>query len=627
MTPLVWKELTSWHESTKMEWVVLWSLAVVVVVWSRMWQKKTQVPSYEEIPSHILSHAATKKELSELNGKIDIAIIGSGVGALVSAALLTRCGYRVAVFEQHSVVGGSTHVYHKAGFDFDVGVHYVGNQMDRWHSAFRVLFDLVSDSQLEWCRIAETYDVAYNGKTGERLEFTGDPKHNRNTILNNFPDIDPRTLDEYYRRCKQARILANIALFALKCLPRCVTRLVWSLGYGSLYNKLCTRKTIDVLRACGLPDDVIGAITYSWGDYGTPPGQSPFFIQAFMENHYDGGAFFPKGGSTSIAKTIVAAIKRRGGGVFAATPVDSIITRRNWRGNHVAVGIIARGVEIRVRKAVISNAGFGRTFEVDMYGNPPLVSQVAGAQQLGCVHKKEATVPFKPSPAFWYLFVGLDGTDQELELLGQNVWHLKHWDHDKAMEELLSGNTAREGVDAEPALVFLSNESAKDPDYQKNHPGKSTAVMIAWTSPEWFREWNKKPAGQRGNDYNKLKSDMTNKLLQILYLHFPLTKGRVTFADIGSPLTASRFLGRNAGEIYNLDHNASRFETLDAQLALHPETTISGLFLTGQDTVAVSICGAAMSGLATASRVSGLAFLVFCLPLVSGYLVWSTLLA
>ncbi|HEY8915657.1 MAG TPA: NAD(P)-binding protein, partial [Chitinophaga sp.] len=36
----------------------------------------------------------------------DVAIIGSGLGGLVCGALLSRNGYRVAVFEKNKQIGG-----------------------------------------------------------------------------------------------------------------------------------------------------------------------------------------------------------------------------------------------------------------------------------------------------------------------------------------------------------------------------------------------------------------------------------------------------------------------------------------------------------------------------------------
>ena len=255
----------------------------------------SRLPSYDEIPSTILHHLASKQALRELDGRIDVAIIGSGIGALTTASILSRFGYKVAVFEQHTTIGGSTHMYKTAGYDFDVGVHYVGGRLDHWSSVFRILYNYLSDGKLEWNRIAETFDVAYNSTTKERIEFTGDRDANRKTLLAHFPDLDTKALDLYYEKCRKARNVAYIS-WALKCLPPTLTRWVWNLGYGKLYQRHCMGTTLQVMRdECGLPEDVIGAITYSYGDYGTTPKESPFFIQAFMDNHYDDGAFFPKG--------------------------------------------------------------------------------------------------------------------------------------------------------------------------------------------------------------------------------------------------------------------------------------------------------------------------------------------
>jgi all-trans-retinol 13,14-reductase len=390
------------------------------------------LPSYHEIPGTIVHHLASKQALKDLDGNIDIAIIGSGMGALTTASILTRCGYKVAILEQHTTIGGSTHMYKTEGFDFDVGVHYVGSQLDHWSSVFRILYNFLSDGKLEWSRIDETFDVAYNNTTGEWLEFTGDRILNRKTLLAHFPSLDPKALDLYYTKCRQARRVAYVS-FALKGLPPFVTRLVWSLGYGSMYQRICLGTTLEVMRKdCGLPDNVIGAITYSYGDYGTPPGVSPFLMQAFMDNHYTGGAFFLKGGSTSIAKTLTAAIQRRGGQVLAKATVERVLTKTTWFGRHKAVGVRVNGIDIRVRKAVISDAGYSKTFEVDSHGNPPLVSDhLASSKQLALVqHKKDRPPLLQPSHAFFYLFVGLNGTDKELHLPGQNIWHLRDWDHD-----------------------------------------------------------------------------------------------------------------------------------------------------------------------------------------------------
>ena len=77
----------------------------------------------------------------------DAIVIGSGIGGLCSAALLSQMGKKVIVLEQHYTAGGFTHAYERNGYEWDVGVHYIGD-MGR-QSAGRGLFDYISAGQLK----------------------------------------------------------------------------------------------------------------------------------------------------------------------------------------------------------------------------------------------------------------------------------------------------------------------------------------------------------------------------------------------------------------------------------------------------------------------------------------------
>ena len=134
--------------------------------------------------------------------------------------------------------------------------------------------------------------------------------------------------------------------------------------------------------------------------------------------------------------------------------------------------------------------------------------------------------------------------------------------------------------------------------------------------------------------YAAVKEGWKALLLEVLYRHVPQAEGHVVFTDVGTPLSNDFYLGsvrgevhglsqwftpssqwcapsppQVRGEVYGLSHAVERYDRRDALLALHPQTTVPGLYLTGQDCLFVGVVSALMSGLLTATRVSYLAAL------------------
>src|SRR2546423_4060770 len=56
----------------------------------------------------------------------DVLIIGSGMGGLVCADILSREGLKVCVLEKNKQIGGSLQTYARDKVIFDSGGHYLG---------------------------------------------------------------------------------------------------------------------------------------------------------------------------------------------------------------------------------------------------------------------------------------------------------------------------------------------------------------------------------------------------------------------------------------------------------------------------------------------------------------------
>ncbi len=103
---------------------------------------------------------------------------------------------------------------------------------------------------------------------------------------------------------------------------------------------------------------------------------------------------------------------------------------------------------------------------------------------------------------------------------------------------------------------------------------------------------------RRAPDYDDLKKELTERLLEIFYQRVPQARGRVKHAELGTPLSTRHFANHPSGEAYGLAHSPERFAK-----PLRPQTAVRGLYMTGVDVALCGIGGALVSGYLTASAI------------------------
>ncbi len=504
----------------------------------------------------------------------DAIVIGSGIGGLTAAAMLSiHAGRRVLVLERHYVAGGFTHSFHRPGFDWDVGLHYIGEVQDP-RSSVRRAFDHLTAGAVEWTAMPEVYDrVVIEGRT---FDFAAGKERLRESLKQHFPG-EGRAIDRYFKAIHAVNRLAGL-YYAEKVMPAPAARAAGSL-LRATFLRWARRTTLDVLQSLTGNRELMGVLTAQWGDYGLPPAESSFAVHATIVEHYLAGASYPVGGASTIAAAIIPQIGRCGGAVVTSAEVAEILMDgRGTTGVRMADGRTLRA------PLVISDAGASNTFARLLPADTPAVEPLRAALRA-----------LPTSSAHLSLYVGLDATAEELGLSGTNLWIYPGYDHDENVRRFAADHNA-----PFPA-VYISFPSAKDPDFLRRHPGKSTIEVITMLHYDAFARWGGERWKHRGAEYEELKQQFSTRLLAELERQVPQVAGHIEHAELSTPVTTRHFMNYEKGEIYGIAATPARYELR----GLGARTPIRGLYLTGADVASLGVVGALYGGVMSASAALG----------------------
>ena len=505
-------------------------------------------------------------------GNFDVILIGSGPGCLTAASLLSRvAGKRVLILEKHYTPGGFTHVFKRKGYEWDVGVHYLG-EFHREKSMSARLMRYLCNDKLQWEELGEVYDKIIFGN--EVFEFKKGKEVFKQTLKGYFPD-EKSAIDKYIDLVYQVQLAARNFFMekGLSGIPRKLASKTMRKDFLALSGKT----TLDVLGSLTNNQKLIAVLTGQYGDYGLPPGRSSFAMHAMVAKHYLNGACFPVGGCERIFETIARPIVEAGSEIFTNAAVEEILLSKGK-----CMGVrMAGGYEVTA-PAVISGIGIHNTFRHLIKETFP--------QQAGYMAQVDK---LKASTSHIALYLGFEEPPEALGLERPNFWIYPEggYDHDQNIKRYL------EDPDSEFPMVYVSFPSAKDPDWLRRYPGKSTVDVITMAPHAWFWKWAGTRWMKRGEDYEAYKEKLSNRLLEKVFTYLPQLKGKVAHGELSTPLSTKNFCSYSQGEIYGIEHSPQRFESP----ILRPSTPIKNLYLTGQDIASCGIAGAMMSGVITAS--------------------------
>lgn len=490
------------------------------------------------------------------SGTWDAIVIGSGIGGLTTAALLARhADKRVLVLERQDVPGGLTRVVRRAGYEWDTGLHYIG-QIES-EAGLKTLFDQVTGGTVAWARMPDCYERLI---IGERVfERRAGREGFVDGLARAFPG-HKTTLRRYLSLCLRTSPSA-LPFFAERMLPEGLAAVLGPV-LRSGFLRQSDRTVEEVLRP-RLSDPLLYEVLSAHsGDYGLPARRASFAIHAMVTSHFLDGAYYPVGGPSTLADGAIEIITRAGGALFVDAEVDRILIEKGR-----ALGVrMTDGAQLEA-PIIVSDAGLAATFLelmprtlAELTGMPALLAEVGSS---------------RPHVS---LNIGLHGTAAELDLDGANLWIQPGSDREGAF--------ARYAVDpdAPPPFVFVAFPSAKDPSFPARHPDRATVVAMTLAPPQLAN-------GRSGKSDEAFEARMVERLSNALFSTLPRLRKKVEHLELVTH--PSQTSAASA-----LPHTPARF-----RLPIRARTPFEGLYLSGADLVTSGVAGAALGGAICAAAI------------------------
>ena len=535
-------------------------------------------------PEPLPASVARARAQAPLPERVDVAIVGAGLGGLVAGANLARAGKRVAIFDHHYVAGGCATQFQRGGKDaryrFDVGLHYIG--------------DCGPEGPIP----------TMLGEVGAHVDFEPLDQDGFDTLV--FPDLTfriPANLDTYRDRLVAAfprehrgidryvRLVREVGTIG-RSIQRSDGRVTARIGLEVLLKgRLLAANqgaTIGAFLDTCTRDPKLRAIMLGQsGDYGLPPSKVSALLHCGLADHYFRGAFYPRGGGQVIADRLAEVVEAAGGTIHLRHGIARILVEG---GRAVGVRTEPRHGESHEVRAdvVLSNADLHATA-----GQLLDPADVPGDWRARMLDTKMAA-------AIFITFLGVKADLAALGMKRSNYWQFDTYD----MEEVYRVPTNPEDLRVHAA--YVTSASLKEPGSSHHAPPGVQSLEVMAILPGEARFWGATHDAAIGWSYKKddayaaLKGRIEDELIARVDALFPGVADAIVFRESATPLTHSRFTRAAMGTGYGIAATPAQFN----QGRPGYRTPVRGLYLCGASTRAGhGIVGAMLSGRSAARRV------------------------
>ncbi len=481
--------------------------------------------------------------------KYDYAVIGAGVSGLVSALLLAKSGYHVALVEKSPHIAPLLRGFTRQGVHFDTGFHYSGalGKGELLDIIFRYLG--VEDKLTTFSFREEGFDIFRTIRDGYEFRFPTGYDLITERLKTEFPD-ESGAIDKYFQKVRTA---CSFVPYLNLDLDFSETSLLQGLDDTSL------QETLDALTDNRLLKTLLSMHSVL---YGVPPSEVRFSQHACIVGNYYQSATGIRGGGLSLANGFDARLKELGVDIYCNSGVTDITVSDGG----VSGVRLHDGVELAC-SGCISTVHPEAMLEMlpDNIFRPAYRNRIQGLQETISAYMIYAV------------------SDRKLPFLaGANLFLLP----DIESIGSLGGRTPEE------SMLYLTAA----------YKGKGCDPMgFIGISPAQFKQtaaWGDSVTGKRPDAYRTFKNDIILRLRHHIDSFCPELAGTMVYTEGSTPLTVRDFNNTPLGGLYGVKHMAGQHNPF-------PVTRVKGLFLAGQAIVSPGILGAALSAFIACGNILG----------------------